>query len=131
MDVDNSPNRKPDGHLMLGSVRSILSSGRSDDEISGELAELLGFDQLELVSDILSNRGQFLGKPGVVDGPILTPLPPKGEGNEIGNSSPVAAMNLLMLSTQTRGALLLVRPGDAWKNSYKRMLPGHCSLVLQ
>ena len=91
MDVDDPPSRKPDGHLMLGSVRSILSSGRSDDAISGELAELLGFDELELVSDILSNRSQFFEEPGVINEPTLTLFPQKGKGKGIGNLPSVAA----------------------------------------
>lgn len=63
--VHGSPNSKPDGHLILESVRSILSSGRPDDAISGDLAELLGFDELnlDLVTDILSNRSQFFEEP--------------------------------------------------------------------
>jgi antiviral helicase SLH1 len=72
---------------MLGSVRSILSSGRPDDTISGELAELLGFDELDLVTDILSNRNQFLEEPRVINEPTLTQLPPKGKGKETGNLS--------------------------------------------
>ena len=87
LDTDDSPNRKPDGHLMLDSVRSILSSGRPDDVISGELAELLGFDELELVSDILANRGQFFEEPRVVNEQTFVPLPPKGKGREIGDLS--------------------------------------------
>ena len=70
---------------MLDSVRSILSSGRPDDAISGELAELLGFDELELVSDILSNRSQFFEEPRVVGEPNPGPLPSKGKGKETGN----------------------------------------------
>jgi antiviral helicase SLH1 len=70
---------------MLDSVRSILSSGRPDDVISGELAELLGFDELELVvSEILSNRSQFFEEPGVVIDSTLTPLPSKSKGKGIG-----------------------------------------------
>lgn len=70
---------------MLESVRSILSSGRPDDAISGELAELLGFDELDLVSDILSNRSQFFELQRVINEPTLPPLPLKGKGKEIGN----------------------------------------------
>ena len=76
-----------DGQIILDSVRSILFSGRPDEAISGELAELLGFDELDLVSDILSNRNQFFEKLGVIDEPTLAPLPPKGKVKEIGNSS--------------------------------------------
>lgn len=34
----------------------LLSSSRTDDEISGEVAELVGFDQIELVTDLLESR---------------------------------------------------------------------------
>jgi len=83
--ADVLPNRKPDGHLMLDSVRYILSSGRPDDAISGELAELLGFHDLDLVSNILSNRSQFFEEPRVIDELTPTPLPSKGKGKETGN----------------------------------------------
>ena len=83
-DVDDSPDRKPNGHLMLDSVRSILSSGRPDDAISGELAELLGFDELELVSEILSNRSQLFDEPRVVNEQTPTPFTSKSKGAEIG-----------------------------------------------
>jgi len=74
---------------MLDSVRSILSSGRPDDAISGELAELLGFDELELVTDILNNRDQFFEEPRVINEQIPDPLPSKGKGKETGNLPPI------------------------------------------
>lgn len=96
MGIDGSPNRKPDGHLMLDSVRSILSSGRPDDAISGELAELLGFDQLEFVSEILSNRGQFFEEPRPANRRAQTP-PPKVKGKEIGNSRSVVTKEIVQI----------------------------------
>jgi antiviral helicase SLH1 len=85
--IDASLNRKPDGHLLLESVRAILFSGRSDDAISGELADLLGLglEELDLVSDILSNRNQFFGEPGLINEPTFVYLPPKGKGKETGD----------------------------------------------
>jgi hypothetical protein len=35
---------------------AILSGDRRNDEISGELVELLGLDQIHLASEILDNR---------------------------------------------------------------------------
>jgi hypothetical protein len=125
MDVDGSPNRKPDGHLMLDSVRSILFSGRPDDAISGELAELLGFDNLELASDILRNRDQFFEEQ------IIISPPSKSKGKPPGRSSLSAEGEFSQPSSQTRGALHLIKSGGAWKNSCKRMYPGRCSPVLQ
>lgn len=72
---------------MLDSVRSILSSGRPDDAISGELAELLGFDELELATEILSNRSQFFEELRVINEPTPTYLLSKG--GEIGKPRPV------------------------------------------
>ena len=34
----------------------LLSSSRTNDEISSEIAELVGFDQIELVMDLLGSR---------------------------------------------------------------------------
>lgn len=100
--ADSPPNRKPDGHLMLDTVRSILSSGRPDDAISGELAELIGFDELDLVSDILNNRGQFFEEPRIINEARLTPLPSKGKGKEIGRSSQVSAESAHSIAPDTR-----------------------------
>ncbi|KAJ3723103.1 Sec63-domain-containing protein [Lentinula raphanica] len=41
---------------LLGSLQAILASPRHDDEISNELVELLGFDSLDLVMDIIKER---------------------------------------------------------------------------
>jgi hypothetical protein len=116
---------------MLDSVRSILSSGRPDDVISGELAELLGFDELDLVSDILSNRGQFLEKPMTANEPALTSHPSRGKGKEIGDLPWLRRGNSLTRSSQIRGVLRLIKPEGAWKNSCRRMHPGLCLPVPQ
>lgn len=47
---------KIDGEILAQSVLAILSGNRKNDEISGELVELLGLDQIHLVSEILDNR---------------------------------------------------------------------------
>ena len=44
------------------SLLQILSSNRSNDEISAELAELLGFDELELVAEIVADRVELYAK---------------------------------------------------------------------
>lgn len=131
VDADDLPHRKPDGHLMLDSVRSILSSGRPDDAISGELAELLGFDELELVSNILSNRSQFFEEPRIINGPAPTPLPSKGKGKDTGNSPSVVIEAPTHDTVQIRGASHLIKSGGVWKNNCKQTLPDHCSPVLQ
>ncbi|KAG6840440.1 hypothetical protein C0991_006705 [Blastosporella zonata] len=48
--------QKPDVGPLLESLRVILSSGRGDDIISGELVEIIGFDDIDLVMDILKDR---------------------------------------------------------------------------
>ena len=35
---------------------NLLSSSHTNDEISGQVAELVGFDQVELVTDLLGSR---------------------------------------------------------------------------
>ncbi|EMD40635.1 hypothetical protein CERSUDRAFT_130708 [Gelatoporia subvermispora B] len=47
---------KPNAEAILNSLLSTLSSSRPDDAISEDLAELIGFEDIELVMDILSNR---------------------------------------------------------------------------
>lgn len=47
---------------MLPSIRSILSSSKPDDVASIELAELVGFEQIELVSEIIEKRRQCVNK---------------------------------------------------------------------
>jgi hypothetical protein len=116
---------------MLDSVRSILSSGRPDDAISGELAELLGFDELDLVSDILSNRGQFLEEPMTPNEPTLTSHPSKGKGKEIGGLLWLRRGKSLMRSSQIREVLRLIKSEDAWKNSCRQMRPDLCLPVPQ
>ena len=48
--------------VLLPSVKSLLSSSRSTDDISEELFDILGYDDIELVSDILQNRQAVLAE---------------------------------------------------------------------
>lgn len=57
-DVDTSC-RKSHFEPLLRSLHSILSSSRPNDAISEELAEMLGFDELELLVEILDARGSI------------------------------------------------------------------------
>ncbi|THH02446.1 hypothetical protein EW026_g463 [Hermanssonia centrifuga] len=47
---------KPDSEPLLASLRSLLSSTRPDDAISGELVDTLGFEDMDLVMEILGDR---------------------------------------------------------------------------
>lgn len=49
-------NRKADSAHLVQSLQSILTSNRTDDEISGELVELLGYDELDNVIGIINDR---------------------------------------------------------------------------
>ncbi|OBZ76331.1 putative helicase mug81 [Grifola frondosa] len=51
---------KPDVAPLLHPLLSILSSARPDDAISEELAEMIGFDNIELVTDILGSRAAVI-----------------------------------------------------------------------
>lgn len=48
--------RKPHMGTMLPSICSILLSDKQDEVASIELAELVGFEEIELVSEIMTNR---------------------------------------------------------------------------
>jgi antiviral helicase SLH1 len=52
--------RKPNLAPALASIVQIVSSKKSNDEISIELAEIIGFDDIELVSEILADRQAFI-----------------------------------------------------------------------
>ena len=41
---------------LLPNLATLLSSPKGDDEISEELAEMFGFDGIELVMEVLGNR---------------------------------------------------------------------------
>ncbi|KDQ64891.1 hypothetical protein JAAARDRAFT_241300 [Jaapia argillacea MUCL 33604] len=47
---------KPNIQQLLPTVQSILASSRPNEAISEELAEIIGFEDIELVMDILTNR---------------------------------------------------------------------------
>lgn len=51
-DTTRKPNVKP----LIPALHSTLSSSRPDDDISEDIAELVGFDAIELVMEILDNR---------------------------------------------------------------------------
>jgi hypothetical protein len=54
------PNRHPKVQLAAESVASILQSKRPDDDISSELAELLGFEDIDLVMALMHNRSKLV-----------------------------------------------------------------------
>lgn len=60
LDVVSSVLLKPHGPSIAISLLSVLSSGRLSDQISGELADIVGFDDIDLVVKILNNRDAFV-----------------------------------------------------------------------
>ena len=54
------PDRHPTVQLAAESVTTILQSSRPDDVISAELAELLGFKDIDLVMELTHNRSQIV-----------------------------------------------------------------------
>jgi len=45
---------------VIEAISSLLSSTHPDDVISGELAELVGFEDIELVAGLLASRSYFV-----------------------------------------------------------------------
>jgi N-terminal helicase PWI domain len=54
------PNRHPKLQLATEPVTAILQSERPNDDISSELVELLGFEEVELVMELISNRSKIV-----------------------------------------------------------------------
>src|SRR5258708_9605827 len=48
--------RKPSLAPLLATLNSIRSSSRPNDDISADIADLIGLDDIELVMEILENR---------------------------------------------------------------------------
>ncbi|KAI0321843.1 Sec63-domain-containing protein [Amylostereum chailletii] len=65
---------KPNVEALLGPLREILSSSRSTEAISEELSDLIGFDDIELVMDILQNRDGVAVDVGVLTRTTGCPL---------------------------------------------------------
>lgn len=57
---------------MLENLSSILSSNRPDDAISGEIAEIVGFDDIEFVMEILNQRS-IVSQEVDTPGPLFQP----------------------------------------------------------
>ncbi|KAK0190875.1 hypothetical protein F5146DRAFT_1046121 [Armillaria mellea] len=60
LDAVSSVLLKPHGPSIAISLLSVLSSDRPSDQISGELADIVGFDDIDLVVKILNNRDAFV-----------------------------------------------------------------------
>lgn len=81
--------RKFTSEAFLEPLHSLLSSSRPDDEISGELAELVGFDNIDLSMQLLANRHEAAQQISVyLQGTPQDPAPSlvngrgKGKGKE-------------------------------------------------
>jgi hypothetical protein len=48
--------RKVDGEFFVQSILALLTGNRTNDEISDELIEHMGLDQIQCASEILDNR---------------------------------------------------------------------------
>ncbi|KAJ7591194.1 Sec63-domain-containing protein [Mycena floridula] len=49
-------------HIDLTTLHTALSSSRGNDEISGDLAEICGFDEIELVMEVISSRSEIVNE---------------------------------------------------------------------
>lgn len=54
--------RKPSIQPLLATLHSILSSSKPNDGISGDLTDLIGLDDIELIMEILENRTTVMAK---------------------------------------------------------------------
>jgi len=59
--------RKPNAESILTSLGVILSASTPNDDISDELAQLIGFDDIELVIKIIENRAAVLKEVSLVN----------------------------------------------------------------
>lgn len=48
--------RLPDAKNLRSSIHAVLWSSRPNDAISGELVDLVGFDNIEMVAELIANR---------------------------------------------------------------------------
>jgi hypothetical protein len=46
--------------IVLPTLKALLASPKSNDELGGELLDLFGFDRMDIIPEILSNRRQFI-----------------------------------------------------------------------
>jgi antiviral helicase SLH1 len=60
----NDESRKSNVEPLMAMLHSTLSSSRPNDDISGDIAELVGFDDIELVMEILDNRASIVQEVG-------------------------------------------------------------------
>lgn len=54
--------RLPNADSLLPSLQYILASNKTDEEISVEAAELLGFENIELVTEVISKRRDAMNR---------------------------------------------------------------------
>lgn len=52
---------------VVEAISGLLSSTRLDDAISGELADLVGFEDIELVAGLLTSRSYFVNAVSIIN----------------------------------------------------------------
>lgn len=55
-----SCHRKPNSEFLFKALYSVLSSDRPNDDISGEVADIIGFEDIDLAMEILDHRVPIL-----------------------------------------------------------------------
>ncbi|EEP77956.1 potential translation-regulating helicase [Uncinocarpus reesii 1704] len=63
-------------------LNAILSTDSSDEELQMTLAEIIGFDDLDLVIDLIAHRKELLSSPSQPNDPILSKLQTKAQREE-------------------------------------------------
>jgi hypothetical protein len=137
--------RKPQLHDLLPTIKSLLRSSRPVDVISEELLEIIGFEDVELVTDIMQHQNKVAE---LVRACILTVIWISRftfqnqllQTTQRQNLSDIARQCILtlysgwLMSSQLEKILThnlrihLLTLGSVWKRPYVRMLRDHSSL---
>ena len=127
------PSRHPKVQLAAESVAGILQSKRPDDDISSELAELLGFEDIDLVMGLMHNRSKLVEHLAV----SVFLLPSSGFPPAYSDHSHRTRNGFGTQGRRRSNAILLSRtsvrkpPVDGWRTHWRLLLIARSSLARQ
>jgi hypothetical protein len=94
----NDTTRKSNVEPLFPTLHSTLSSSRPNDGISGDIAELIGFDDIELVMEILDNRASIVQAVST----IMVFLVPNAANSRLQSFQDTSPMLLMSMTPQVR-----------------------------